>query len=282
MEDLGHFNAALQYIEEHLDGDLSDLAIQRITGCPASLFGRVFSVLSGMPLGEYLRLRKLSLAAYDLRQTELRVLDIALKYGYASENAFSAAFKRFHGISPRAARQTGAFKILPPIHFTLHTSGGDKMEIRMEKGLPFSVAGINLRGKAGDEFSGLWHRLFSKYDMRQLNSLGNGQSYGVCSFMDENNAFDYMAGVHCTDPDKAKAMGLDVVTLPEANYAVLGLKGPMPECIREGWTYFMETFAPQQGLRHAGTPDFELYADGDMRSPDYRMELWVPVAPANG
>lgn len=280
MNDLDRFNDTLNYIEENLDGDLSDAAITHIACCPAALFGRIFSVLGGLPLGEYIRLRRLSRAALDLRQPHLRVIDVAVKYGYESEDAFAAAFKRFHGISPGAARKEGSVRVLPPIRFTLRVQGGNHMNVRIEKRGPFQIAGITLRGTPEADFTDLWHQLFSRYDMQQLMALGDGQSYGACYDMGEDGTFHYMAGTGCADAQAACDIGLEVIQVPEATYAAVELLGPMPQCIQEGWSYVWGTFLPQQGYRHAGTPDFELYAQGDMQSPDYRMELWVPIVTA--
>ena len=72
-------------------------------------------------------------------------------------------------------------------------------------------------------------------------------------------------------------MGLNILEVPEAEYAVVKLKGIVPNCIHEGWKYVTGTFFPEQGYRHAGTPDFEVYGEGNMYSPDYEMELWVPI-----
>lgn len=116
--------------------------------------------------------------------------------------------------------------------------------------------------------------------MQQLMALGDGQSYGACYDMGEDGTFHYMAGTGCADAQAACDIGLEVIQVPEATYAAVELLGPMPQCIQEGWSYVWGTFLPQQGYRHAGTPDFELYAQGDMQSPDYRMELWVPIVTA--
>lgn len=75
----------------------------------------------------------------------------------------------------------------------------------------------------------------------------------------------------------ARELGLDVVEVPENEYAIVRLEGPVPECIHRGWRYVMESFLPEHGYRHSGAPDFEAYAPGDIRAVDYEMELWVPI-----
>ncbi|QSH93153.1 AraC family transcriptional regulator [Treponema medium] len=84
----------------------------------------------------------------------------------------------------------------------------------------------------------------------------------------------------CRNEQRADELGLSVMHIPEAEYAIVQLKGAVPDCIHQGWKYVMETFFPEQGYCHAGTPDFEAYSEGDMYSKDYTMELWVPIVKA--
>lgn len=277
MNELKRFNDTLRYIEENLKGELDQEQIARISCCPAGLFGRIFSVLSGMSLGEYIQKRRLSCAAIELAQGRPRILDLALSYGYESEDAFAYAFKRFHGVTPGQARGKTGFQLLPPIHFTLKIEGGSNMDVRIEKRGPFTIAGLSLRGTPGADFGALWAQVYGKYAENELAALGDGQSYGACHDMGGDGQFSYTAGYDCADEQKAEAMGLALVPVPEASYAVATLTGPVPQNIQQGWAYLLGTFLPQQGYRHAGSPDFEHYFEGDMHSADYKMELWVPI-----
>ena len=89
-----------------------------------------------------------------------------------------------------------------------------------------------------------------------------------------------MAGYIVNDVDKAISMGLDVLEVEEAEYAVVELIGSVPYCIHNGWKYAMEVFFPEHGYVHSGKPDFEYYYEGDMDSKDYKMELWIPITKA--
>ena len=114
-----------------------------------------------------------------------------------------------------------------------------------------------------------------------LESLGDGQSFGVCYEVGNEDVINYMAAYDVKDEKTAKKLGLDILEVPKAEYAVAKLKGAIPNCIHEGWKYVIEVFFPEQGYKHAGTPDFEVYSEGNMDSPDYEMELWVPIVKAN-
>jgi AraC family transcriptional regulator len=109
MDWVNRMNAAVDYIEEHIEGGepIDEAALCRITACSFSLFQGSFTQISGLSLSEYIRRRKLTLATHDLQNTDEKVIDIALKYGYQSADAFTVAFKRMHGVSPMQAKKPG-------------------------------------------------------------------------------------------------------------------------------------------------------------------------------
>ncbi|NLG57729.1 MAG: AraC family transcriptional regulator [Clostridiales bacterium] len=151
------------------------------------------------------------------------------------------------------------------------------MDIRIQQKEGFKVAGLMIDATPKSDFGKLWDELFEKVPYQQLEALGSGQSLGVCCDMKEDGSFRYMAGYHTRDVEQARALGLELIDVPEAEYAIVPVNGPTPKCIKDSWIYVWDTFFPQRGWRHAGTPDFEVYALGDIKSPDYQMELWVPV-----
>src|SRR5690554_6222463 len=104
MDSIGCMNDALAYIEEHLEDDIDYVLISRIACCSEYHFKRMFSFLAGISLSEYIRRRRLTLAALDVKDSNLRIIDIAMKYGYSSADAFSRAFHTMHGILPSEAR----------------------------------------------------------------------------------------------------------------------------------------------------------------------------------
>ena len=103
---------------------------------------------------------------------------------------------------------------------------------------------------------------------------------GVCHDVENPSKINYMAGYIVNDVDKAISMGLDVLEVEEAEYAVVELIGRVPNCIHNGWKYAMEVFFPEHGYVHSGKPDFEYYYEGDMDSEEYKMELWIPITKA--
>jgi len=152
------------------------------------------------------------------------------------------------------------------------------MNVRIETKPALRVAGLAVKNAQNEDLPNLWKRLFTEFTLTQLEGLGNGMSFGVCfEYIVEPHSFTYMAGFDLKDPERARKLGMEILDVPGAEYAIFELRGPVPTCIHQGWEYAMGTWLPQNGYRHAGTPDFEYYPDGDTKSPDYNMELWIPI-----
>ena len=272
-----HFNQTMKYLETTLDSEIDPKKIQQLSGYPYAMFSRLFSILADMTLAEYLRNRRLSQAVHDLTQTSAKIIDIALMCGYDSADAFSAAFKKFHGVTPSQVRGGSAYKVFPPLQLSLKITGGKNMDIKIAQKPAVAVAGVLLEAIDNSLCPSAWKQLFEKQSFETLTSLGNGQSYGVCSDVKEGEIINYMAGYDVIDQRKAKALGLTIMEIEPAEYAIIPVKGPIPGSIHQAWKYVLEVFFPETGYRHSGAPDFEVYAEGDMDSPDYEMELWIPI-----
>ena len=100
MDWLKGMNDVAGYIESHLNQRLSYRIMAGMVGCSVYEFSRIFSFMTGMPVSEYIRRRRLSQAALDLQQRQVKVIDAALRYGYDSPTAFARAFRELHGVSP--------------------------------------------------------------------------------------------------------------------------------------------------------------------------------------
>ena len=146
MDSLSSMNEALEYIEGHLTQDIDYNEISKIAYCSEYHFRRMFSFLSGIGLSEYIRRRRLTLAALDLKDPNLRVIDAAVKYGYDSADSFSRAFHSMHGILPSEARNENAqLKAYPRMTFQLSIKGGCEMNYRIVEKGPFRLVGYKKR-----------------------------------------------------------------------------------------------------------------------------------------
>ena len=213
----------------------------------------------------------------DLREGSEKVIDIAMKYGYDSADAFSAAFKKFHGATPSEVRNGKPYRIFPRLQLSLKITGGKNMDIKIQKKPAFTVAGVLLEAIDNSKCPSAWEYLYAHHSFESLESLGSGQSFGVCSDVKEGEIINYMAAYDVTDKAKAEELGLSIKDISEAEYAIVPVKGAIPTSIQHAWKYVLEIFFPETGYRHSGAPDFEVYFEGDMSSPDYQMELWIPV-----
>jgi AraC family transcriptional regulator len=132
MDSLERMNQALAYIEENLTGEINFKEVERLALCSEYHFRRMFSFLAGVPLSEYIRRRRLTLAAFDLIRGDVLVIDLAFKYGYDSPDSFTRAFFNLHGITPAEARNNRQIlKAFPSTTFQLIVKGANEMNYRI-------------------------------------------------------------------------------------------------------------------------------------------------------
>ena len=124
MEWMERLNEAIAYMEEHMQEEISFEEVAKIACTSSYNFQRMFSYMTGISLSEYIRRRRMSLAAEELQQGTDKIIDIALRYQYASPTAFNRAFRSVHGIAPSQVRNAqAAVKLYPPLHFQLSIAG---------------------------------------------------------------------------------------------------------------------------------------------------------------
>ena len=142
MEWLRQMNRAINYIEEHLTDEVDMDVVAKIANCSTFHFQRMFSYMAEIPLSEYIRRRKMTKAAVELHNSNVKIIDIALKYGYESPTAFNRAFQNVHGFPPSMAREQGVIlKSYSPIRFLLSIKGDEEMNYRIEKKEAFKIIG---------------------------------------------------------------------------------------------------------------------------------------------
>ncbi len=186
MNTLEKLNAALRYIEENLDGRIDYREVARRAHCSEYHFKRVFSFLAGIPLAEHVRRRRMTLAANDLREGKLRVLDVAVKYGYESADSFSRTFTAIHGAPPGDVRRgSETTTYYAPMTFTLRIQGGNTMEYRIEETNDFSIVGLYRRVKlqfhgVNPEIAAMWKSLEPE-TIDRLKTLNEVEPTGMIS-----------------------------------------------------------------------------------------------------
>lgn len=284
---------AISYMEEHIYEDIHYTDIAKSVHMSGYNFHRTFSFITGMTANEYLRSRRLTLAAQELQTTALSVTDAAYKYGYESPESFSKAFSRFHGSTPKQAKQKGAkLHLFNPLVIKISLEGGNIMDYRMEhRGQQQFIAIVRafpieiINDDNDHSIPDFWTECGARHLIDRLKSLrpeGQRDLYGLCSPTKDNEThFDYGIGIiydkdtDVTGLDGLLADGYTLWKTEPAEYAVFKCFGPDGDCLGETWSKFHKEFAPQTGYTQTDDTDYEIYFERS--EPNLFCELWVPV-----
>ncbi|MDE6714689.1 MAG: AraC family transcriptional regulator [Lachnospiraceae bacterium] len=272
---------AVEYIERNITGDLTVSRIAKEVNISAFYFQRGFSMLCGYTVGEYIRMRRLSIAGEELLSSDEKVIDLAIKYGYDSPDSFTKAFTRFHGITPTDVRRGGAvLKSFAPLHIKLSLEGGCVMEYRIEEKPAFKVMGIS-KGfsyeNANVEIPKFWDEAFIQASERPVMGM-----YGVC-FDEEmgGNQFRYMIADDL-DAEQAERKHLDVQEIKAHVWAVFPCRGAMPLPLQEVNRRIFSEWLPASSYEIAEGYNIEYYSNPadfkkGMQDPEYYAEVWIPI-----
>ena len=288
MDWLKRMNEALEYIENNLDGKINYGLLAQKACCSSYHFQRMFSYMAEVPLSEYIRRRRLTKAAYDLQNTEDKVIDIAFKYSYDSPTSFTRAFQKLHGITPAAARKQGAsLKAYPPITFQVSIKGATVLNYKIEEKDAFRIVGFNLSTTLKDdacyrEIPLFWKELAMSGKIGALGPMINKEPFGMLGLSvcpdpfsnDSNFDFDYYIAA---PTDQAVSEGMEEFIVPAAAWAIFECIGPMPGAIQEMQKRIATEWLPSSGYEYGSAPDIEVYYDEDGTKADTRSEVWIPV-----
>lgn len=278
MEWLERLNRAMDYIEEHLEDTISYEEAAHITCCSTFHFQRMFSYIAGVPLSEYIRRRRMTLAAFELQRGGVRVLDLALRMGYDSPTAFNRAFQSVHGVPPSAARKTGVrLNSYPPITFHLSIKGDVSMDYRIEKKEAFRIMGVKMRLHSDMEMNfqavpQFWKKVDQTDTIPKLFTLMNGEPkalLGVCANTDQGA--EYYIAVASDLPLPDGYPDFTAYTVPACTWAVFPGSGEMPDAIQQLEKRILTEWLPGSGYEYANAPDIEVYPPTD-------FEVWLPIA----
>ena len=213
---------AIAYIEDHLDSELDMEEIARQACVSSFHFQRIFPVLCGFTVGEYIRNRRLTLAAQELCSSEAKVIDIALKYGYESPDSFARAFVRFHGVAPSAARQRGVkLHSFLPLKIVLKLEGATLLEYKIVEKKQFTVMGKSRRFDADTSYTDI--PLFWEEHNKSPEGAVVCGMYGICLGIDEKN-FEYLIADNYI-PWEEVPEGCVTKVIPAGTWAVFPVRG---------------------------------------------------------
>ncbi|MDO3410017.1 GyrI-like domain-containing protein [Saccharibacillus sp. CPCC 101409] len=287
MDMLKNMNDAMAEIERRLGEEIDLGRIARIACCSEHHFRRMFSFLAGVTLPEYIRRRRLTLAAMELHSGESRILDLALKYGYGSPDSFARAFRELHGIMPSAARGSGVtLKAYPPLTFRLTIEGGDPMQYRIVEKEAFRIVGIMKRvpivfAGPNPDIEAMWRGL-DEERIRELAELSDTEPGGIVSAsanfsegrMEEKGGLDHYIGAATTREAPDGPASLDVAA---GSWAVFETVGGFPETTQSTWGRIYSEWLPSADYEVAEGPEILWTERRDPKLPDYRSEIWIPV-----
>lgn len=279
MEWVTRLNQSIEYIEEHLtDEKLDYQKMGQIACCSAYHFQRMFTYMAGITLSEYIRRRKMSLAAVDLQESSETILDIGQKYGYRSPTAFNRAFQSIHGIAPSAVRTEGVpVKSFPAITFTISVKGAAELNYRIETKDAFRITGVSapIFQEIGENFAAvpnMWKTAAEEGTVEKLAAMMDAPPMGILgvSVCDDQEQWRYYIAVSSTKEDPE----LEEYIVPASTWAIFSGTGtsqsiqPLEERIVTEWL-------PTSGYEYANAPDIEVYLNADPEHAQY--EVWIPV-----
>lgn len=288
MEWIDRMNNAVDYIELNLTDEISYEKLAQIACCSTYHFQRMFSFITGVPLSEYIRRRRLTLAAFELQTSNIKVIDVAIKYGYESPEAFSRAFKNLHGVMPISARDIGvSLKAFPKMTFSISIKGVSEMNYRIEEKEPFEVFGLELKttvvnGQCYKDIPEFWMACGQDGRGQALlqtagKKTGEVIDAGVTYDHNVNGDMSYMVG--CIKMDQAVSPEYKTLSISKQTWAIFQTEWKSEnddEKLHEVWGRIYSEWFPVASYEHADCDfDMEMYF-GDLQS-GYSAEIWIPV-----
>ena len=287
---------AIDYIEANLTEEIDYEKVAAESFSSSYHFQRVFSILCGYTLGEYIRLRRLSLAGAELANGKEKVIDIALKYGYDSPDSFAKAFQKFHGITPSEARADGSMlKSFSRLSIKISLEGGNTMNYRIEEKDEMILTGYKRRfsgvpGEREEQEKDMYvnTRVF-QYILQGLS--GNIEmNYDIITNIDDDG-YDFYIAKQLTEYlrnnlNKTSVLGeeyakhFENIVIPQCTYAIFET-----ERCSYPTTIFLDLrkkiaseWLPNSGYQLANAPELVVthWFRGNKSNQRYR-ELWIPI-----
>ncbi len=251
----------------------------RIACCSTYHYQRMFTYMAGLTLAEYIRRRKMSLAAVDLQSGDERIIDIAEKYGYRSPTAFNRAFQSFHGIAPSSVKDKGvSVKSFSPIVFRIAIKGATEMNYKIETKEAFRIIGVSapLDKEIQNNFlvvPTMWQEASVNGTIQKLAGMMDRPPMGLLgvSACNDEEQWKYFIAVSSTKENDE----FEEYTVPAATWAIFSGTGTN-QSIQELEQRIITEWLPASGYEYANAPDIEVYLNADPENAQY--EVWIPVA----
>lgn len=269
---------SIDFIEQNLTNEMEIGEIAGRAALSPFYYQRIFGALCGMTVSEYIRARRMTLAAQELAGSEIKVIDVAIKYGYDAPDSFAKSFQRFHGITPSQAREPGApLRSFAPLHIKISLEGGSMLDYRIVEKAPFTIVGVKRRFNTETSYQEIpkyWKEWMG--DMKGLKGM-----FGFCVDMD-GKEFDYWIADLYTPWEEISA-GCKTWLVPGSLWAQFPCRGPLPESLQSVNTKIWSEWLPSlQGYEVAGNYSMEMYMPPAENPEDNISYIWVPLKKKNG
>ncbi|MBG0563957.1 AraC family transcriptional regulator [Actinoplanes aureus] len=284
-------NRLVDSVEQHLTEELDVTALARRLGTTEYHLRRMFSSLAGMPLSEYVRRRRMTVAAADVVRGNDDLLGIAVRYGYGSTEAFGRAFRAVHGAGPGEVRRDGGpLRSQPQIRFRLTVEGSIPMDTRIAERPAFRLAGhatrVPLIYRGVNPHIQQFIAGLPLEEHQRLKGLSDTEPAGLLQVTDdlepdsaEGSELTYLHGV-AVSRDTPVPDDLDAIELPAGRWAVFRTSGPYPETLQNAWAATATEWFPSNPWRLRPGPSIVAILDRAADFSTATCELWMPVEPA--
>ena len=266
------FQKSIDFLEQNLTEELDIEEVAGIAALSPFYYQRIFGALCGMTVGEYIRVRRMTLAAQELASADVKVIDVAVKYGYDSPDSFTKAFQRFHGITPSQAKEFGApLKSFVPLHIKITLEGGNMLDYRIVEKAPFTIVGVKRAFNSDTSYQEIpkfWDEWLAQGEKRPI--MG---TFGVCLDM-KGKDFDYwIADLYFPWEDIPE--GCETRVIPASCWAQFPCTiKTLQDTDTKIWSEWLPAL---QGYSLAGEYDIEVYLPPEEGSQDMRVYIWVPL-----
>lgn len=282
MEWLKRLGTAIDYIEGNLDKKISYDEAARTAGCSPYYFQRIFSYVAGVSLAEYIRRRKMTQAAFELQQTNSKVIDIALKYGYSSPTSFHRAFQSIHGITPTAAKRKGSIlQAYPSIQFSIHVTGESAISYHIMEKQPLRIVGIRIPISEDMEKNlnivpDFWKVTLQGSRFSEICRLSDQEPndiIGISVYENPKEIYYYIGAV----TNAPVPFGMHAYEIPAATWVVFENDGYFKEDVQKIFRRFYTEWLPSSGYSYAKLPDIEVYPIYDKQLSHGHFEVWMAI-----
>lgn len=279
MKYINELQKSIDYIEDNLENNINYEIVAKEVGMSAFYFHRIFSAVIGISPTTYIRNRRLTAAAQEISKNNENILDIALKYGFESHEAFSRAFKNFHGVVPKMAKTDGnELKNYRKANLNIEINSNCILNYRIENKEDFRATALfrkfNIEHK--DEIPKYWEELKKDGTLKIISDNYNKKLLGIC--IGTQGIYEYKYGIGIEENIEInKELGtqtntkIQVIEIPKSTWVVFKCEGQNEKDTNELWTRIYKEFFITSSYKQCMDIDFELYDDAN-------TEIWIPIS----